>query len=86
VLKTASVLKVVKDADMHLLLCGYESSFVMATLPSRCGHYIFLLFMAALWNRAGHIFLPCGFFLLLLSFFSSPNFCGYRMDVVLARI
>ena len=28
-----------------------------------------LLFMAALWNRAGHYLLPCGFFLLFYSSF-----------------
>ena len=27
------------------------------------------------------IFLPCGFFLLLLSFFSSPNLSSRRLDV-----
>jgi len=28
----------------------------MADLRSRCG----VIFMAALWNRAGHYLLPCG--------------------------
>jgi len=39
--------------------------------------------MAALWNRAGHYILPCGFYLLsiYLSFFSSPNLSGRRLDV-----
>ena len=39
----------------------------MATLRSRCGHYIFVLFLSS-------------FFLLLL-FFSSPNLSGRRLDV-----
>jgi len=42
--------------------------------------------MAALCNRGAIIFLPCSFFpsfylLLLLSFFSSPNLSGRRLDV-----
>jgi len=39
--------------------------------------------MAALRNRAGIIFLPCGFYLLssFSSFFSSPNLNGRRLDV-----
>ena len=36
---------------------------IMAALRSRCGHYIFVLF------------------LLLSSFFSSPNLSGRRLDV-----
>jgi len=39
--------------------------FVMAALRSRCGHYIF-----ALW-----------FLSVYLSFFSSPNLNGCRLDV-----
>ena len=43
------------------------------------------LVMAALCNRGAIIFLPCSFFpsiyLLLLSFFSSPNLSGRRLDV-----
>jgi len=43
----------------------------MATLRSRCGHYIFVLFMATLWNRAGHYIFVVWFlsFFFLLSFF-----------------
>jgi len=39
--------------------------------------------MAALCNRVAIIFLPCSFFLsiFLLSFFSSPNLSGHRLDV-----
>jgi len=52
----------------------YVDHIIMASLRSRCGHYIFGLF--------------------LVSFFSSPNLSGCRMDVyhtsthdvVLARI
>ena len=36
--------------------------------------------MAALWNRAGHYILPCGFYLLSF-FFISPNLSGRRLDV-----
>jgi len=55
----------------------------MAALRSRCGHYIFALW---LWSpyRIGQtiIFLPCGFFFLLSSFyFSSPNLSRRRLDV-----
>jgi len=35
--------------------------------------------MAALWNRAGRYFLPCGFY--LSSFFSSPNLSGRTLNV-----
>ena len=39
--------------------------------------------MAALCNRGAIIFLPCSFFLssIYLSFFSSPNLSGHRLDV-----
>ena len=37
------------------------------------------LIMVALWNRADHYILPCGFF--YLSFFSSPNLSRHRLDV-----
>jgi len=41
-----------------------------------------LIVMAALWNRAGHYNLPCGFFFYLLSsFFSSPNLSRRTLDV-----
>jgi len=36
--------------------------------------------MAALWNRAGHYILTCGFFLFFL-LFSAPNLSGWRLDV-----
>ena len=32
-------------------------------------HYIFILFMAALWNRGAIIFLPCGYYLSFYLFF-----------------
>ena len=63
-----------------VLRCG----LIMAALRSRCGHYIFIMWflMVALCNRADHYILPCGFFLLLSSFFfSSPNLSGRRLDV-----
>jgi len=37
--------------------------------------------MDALWNTGVIMFLSCGFFYLLLSFFSSPNLSGRRLDV-----
>jgi len=37
--------------------------------------------MAALCNRAGHYIFALWFPLLLLSFFSSPNLSGHRLDV-----
>jgi len=40
-----------------------------------------LLVMTALCNRGAIIFLPCNFYLLLSSFFSSPNLNGRRLDV-----
>jgi len=42
-----------------------------------------ILFMAALWNRAGHYIFILWFlsiYLLLLSFFSSPNLSRRRLD------
>jgi len=43
---------------------------------------VLLLFMVALCNRADHIYFhPVSFILLLLSFFSSPNLSGRRLDV-----
>jgi len=51
--------------------------------PNMLGRYIFALwfasFMAALWNRADHIYfhaVVCSFF-----FFSSPNLSRSRLDV-----
>jgi len=38
------------------------------------------IIMAALWNRAGHYILPCGFYFFSL-LFSSPNLSGRRLDV-----
>jgi len=38
------------------------------------------IIMVALWNRADHCILTCGFFLLLSSF-SSPNLSRPRLDV-----
>ena len=63
----------------HVLVRHWRS------LPTYClstvgGRFI----MAALCNRGAIIFLPCSFFLLLLSssiFFSSPNLSGRRSDV-----
>jgi len=40
-----------------------------------------LLIMAALWNRAGHYVLFCGFFFLSFFFFSSPILSRRRLDV-----
>ena len=41
------------------------------------------IIVAALCNRGAIIFLPCGFFLSIfyISFFSSPNLSGHRLDV-----
>jgi len=39
------------------------------------------IFMATLWNRAGHYILPCGFFFYISIFFSSPNFSRRRLDI-----
>ena len=46
----------------------YMCCFIMAGLRSRCGHYIFVLFMAGLRNRQAIIFLSCSLF------FVSPFF------------
>jgi len=57
---------------------------IMVGLCNRADHYIFILFMVALCNRADHnifmLFLFLSFFF-LLSFFSSPNLSGQRLDV-----
>jgi len=51
---------------MLVVLSGFEHQFLfMATLRSRCRYYIF-----ALW-----------FLSFFLSFFSSPNLSGRRLDV-----
>ena len=54
----------------------------MAALSSRCGHYIFALW---LWPPYGIgqaiIFLPCDFYSIFLLLFSSPNLNGRRLDV-----
>jgi len=41
------------------------------------------VFVAALWNRAGHYILPCDFYLSIFFFclFSLPNLSGRRLDV-----
>jgi len=53
-------------------------SFFLA-LWNRADHYILIFIMVALCNRADHnIFM---LFLLLLSFFSSPNLSRRRLDV-----
>ena len=36
------------------VLLTKDTSLIMATVRSRCGHYIFVLFMVALCNRADH--------------------------------
>ena len=56
--------------------------FFMAALRSRCGHYIFVLFlfMVALCNRADHYIFAL-WFLSSFFFFSSPNLSGRRLDV-----
>jgi len=43
----------------------------------------FFLIIAALRSRCGHYFLPCGFFLSSIFFYSSPNLSGRRLDVYL---
>ena len=58
--------------------------FIMATLHSRCRHYIFVqdlmqFIMATLLSRCGHYIFVLWF--LLSSFFSSPNLSGRRLDV-----
>jgi len=70
---------------MHMLIvitvCLYNY-LIMVALCNRADHYIFALL---LWPPyvIGQtiIFLPCYFYLLLLSFFSSPNLSGRRLDV-----
>jgi len=52
---------------ISVLVTWYCKLFVMAALCNRAGHYIF-----ALWFLS---------FFLLLSFFSSPNLSGCRLDV-----
>jgi len=55
---------------VELLYCGQ--------MPKQ----IELVFMATHSNGQAIIFLPCGFFyLLLIVFFSSPNLSGRRLDV-----
>jgi len=39
------------------------------------------LFMATLWNRAGHYIFALWFLSFCLSFFSSPNLSDRRLDV-----
>ena len=47
-----------------------------------CGRFASVLIMAALYGIGqAIIFLPCGFFLLLSVFFSSPNLSGRKLDV-----
>ena len=58
----------------------------MVALCNRADHYIFVLFlllMVALCDRADHYIFMLWFvlLLLLLSFFSSPNLSGQRLNV-----
>jgi len=62
--------------------CGYFCWFLWP--PNRAGHYILQLWflMVALCNRADHnIFILWFLSSFLLSFFSSPNLSGRRLDV-----
>ena len=80
---TADILVLSVVYNIYVGICVTIYMAVKCTLYLRNGH----LFMAALCNRGAIIFLCCGlfFFLLLsfffLSFFSSPNLSGRRLDV-----
>ena len=61
----------------------YRSDAVHVTQPTvilKAIHRIILI-MAALWNRAGIVFLPCGFFFLSSFFFPSPNLSSRRFNI-----
>ena len=74
--------------DVTKILCkivevsAYTANQTHFTTFRRQYVYITCFIMAALCNRGAIIFLPCSFYLLLLSsFFSSPNLSGHRLDV-----
>jgi len=56
--------------------CTYKSK---AAVIQNC-YFQFLWPLAALWNRTGH-YICAMWFLLLSSFFFSPNLSGHRVDV-----
>jgi len=59
---------------------AYWRHLANMTEPSVCGDNAALLWPPYVIGQA-IIFLPCGFFFLLLSFFPSPNLSGRRLDV-----
>jgi len=64
-----------------VFLCYHHKNLLFMFISSHLDYCIFLV-MAALWNRGAIIFLPCGYyFSIFLSFFSSPNLRGQRLDV-----
>jgi len=50
-------------------ICGTNQYIKLGSIAVGYSHSIHRVFMAALWNRASIIFLSCGFFYLLSSFF-----------------
>jgi len=64
---------------------GYWRHLANMTETSMCGRLSnysdHLLFMATLWYRAGHYFFALWFLSIYLSFLSSPNLSGRRLDV-----
>jgi len=65
-----------------LWLIFFDSHVRQSSQSWSAGVIIRALIMAAHSNGQAIIFLPCGFFCLLLSiFFSSPNLSGRRLDV-----
>ena len=80
------VCSVVYSFFLFSRLIAAVADWMSAILPHGFMTGPFLLsisvFMAVLCNRGAIIFLPCSFFpFIYLSFFSSPNLSGRRLDV-----
>jgi len=68
-------------AVYYMDIAYMHNDIFMVALWNRADHYIFIL---SLWTTcvadADIIFLSCGFFFYLLSFYSSPNLSRRRLD------
>jgi len=85
--ETRSLWVLLSQRNKNRVLSAVTSSWRHVHSP-KCSRYIWYLlirlswlFMAALCNRAGHMYISILWFLSIFFFYSSPNLSGHRLDV-----
>jgi len=65
----------------HIVLYGDPAPLKWASAPPHFSAHVYCVLYCGQSTQYSHLVLPCDFYLLLLSCFSSPNLSGRRLDV-----